>query len=57
MMRKLIYFKPSVRVNKISIEAVICASDPDKLTGEVKPGTISSGSVGAKGFSIWDEEN
>jgi len=57
MMRKQIYFKPSVRVNKISIEAVICASDPDKLTGEVKPGTISSGSVGAKGFSIWDEEN
>ena len=55
---KKIYMKPAVRWSAMDSETVICSSlnDPDELKGSFREGNISSGSVGAKRYNIWDDD-
>lgn len=57
-MEKKLYVKPTIKVSVVNGACIMANSDPDSINATInKDNPITSGSVDAKRFHIWDDEN
>ncbi len=57
-MEKKLYVKPTIKVSVVNGACIMANSDPNSITAPINKGNpITSGSVDAKRFHIWDDEN
>lgn len=55
-MEKKLYVKPTIKVSVVSETCIMANSDPNTINATIdKNNPITSGSVDAKRFHIWDE--
>lgn len=55
-MEKKLYVKPTIKVSVVNGACIMANSDPNTINATIdKNNPITSGSVDAKRFHIWDE--